>query len=208
MKRMKRLVLVPIAACVVVIVMGTTVMGTTAASASTATPRAAGPAVPSFLCNEGDGLCLNSSADVADTAIIEWPVQAGAHNMLWSAVSVGTVGCSSTKCWPFTAGSGLNAAYSGDTVVQWNLLQGMCLGDANLSSISNLVVSLQPCGLSNWWHGIDWVDVDGSGYINVDDSNGFHTPEWLTATGGRGSFLANRNPRAVGYADWVTLRED
>lgn len=143
------------------------------------------------ICEEADGHCVYDH-NPGRSGALETNTYNGDSRFRWTAITVGTV--SSSGCWPFTCGSGLNAQYNGYTVYHLqSAYDGGCWG----VTTGNAMYDGSICDSSQWKLGNDWVAgpaPDGqSGWydlINVVVSSGYNQTMNAQSWGGSGTQMS------------------
>lgn len=155
--------------------------------------------------------------DVAPAWVIESQVlSAGeAEQGQWVFVNEGTV--SSSACWPFTCGNGLNAAWNGYSVYHIQEYQANNCWSYGGTYTDNSIDGLGFCSTSSWKAGNDWVAIPASdGYahhfdlVNVVASDDYGTTMVAQAWGiGQQASVDYRTTSPSSYAEgeswWETL---
>jgi hypothetical protein len=134
-----------------------------------------------YICDYSDNLCMDNQGNsgVSNNPIIAWPSSSSDGAVQWELVGEGTV--TSSGCWPFTCGSGMNSKYNNDAVVHMeNRNYVACAGQ-----ITYDYAALQSCSTSNWQDGNDWVEA-GETIVNVVSSNWYGTPTCLATSSTKG----------------------
>ena len=188
-------------------------IGAAAASA----PGASASAPIYNVCHDngnGTASCLNNRAGLAenDNPVQYWAFSAqGEPNNDWNAGFVGYVNGSdcTSNCWPFVAGSGMNAKYNGNPVYEliWEPDTGYCADSFDYywpgQSGDLRLASCNPASNSQWFvysssHFLVSVNASNLQYVNY---HVYQQPVWLGEVSGTG------NGQSVGISPAVDQSE-